>query len=178
MRRSKKKSNDTFLTVALFGLVFFGFYFVFTSLNSEEADSGEYDLASLDRKVDMEVNKNLRGVYDRKQLRDLDVNTEKLKLSQKFDQRFKEKSKDWLPEKEDMPELYQEDTSNNDIKSSSLSVEAQLRNRITAQKEREAQDQQSKVEYIRRYKENAKKDGWLVELNDNLEVISAKPINN
>lgn len=178
MRRSKKKSNDNLLLVALFGLIFFGFYFVFTSMNNEEVDHGEYDFASLDRRVDIEVNKSLRGVYDKKQLRDLDVNTEKLKLSQKFEQRFKERSKDWVPEKEDITELYREDTSNNEIKTSSLSVESQLRNQLTAQKEREAQDRQSKIEYIRRYKENAKKDGWLVELNDNLEVISAVPTSN
>lgn len=174
----KNKSTDNMLTIGLFCLVFFGFYFLFSSLNSDRSDQGEYDFASLDRRVDIEVNKNLRGVYDKKQLRDLDVNTEKLKLSQKFKEKFNEQSKDWVPEKGDIAELYEEDLSGGEVRTSTLSVETQLRSQITAQKEREAEERRAKQEYIRKYKENAKKDGWIVELNDNLEVISATPINN
>lgn len=177
--KSKKRSNDWIQTTALFGIVFFGFYFVFSSLNSnEDASDDTVDVVGLEQKVDDAVNKSLRGAFTKKQLRDLEVKTNNIQISQKFKEKFKEKSKNWAPEQIQSTELYEGDASDSEtsLSSSSLSVEAQLRNQIDEQKEVEDQKQRDIKEYIRQFKENAKQDGWIVELNDKLEVISAKPI--
>ncbi len=175
-RKLRKKNNhDIIQALALFSLVFFGFYFVFSSINFESYDEDSVDIVALDRKVDKAVNKSLRKAFGKTQLRDLEVNTERVNLTHKFKERFQEDSKAWLPVTKDSTDLYEEDMSSNEINLSSLSVEAQLRDQITAKKESEKQNERQKKEYIKAYKENAKKDGWVVELNDNLEVISAKP---
>ena len=175
--RQRKQGNDIFQTVALFGLVFFGFYFVFSSISSNEPENSDLvDIRLLDRQVDRALNKSLQEVYNKQQLRNLDVSTKKVKLTEKFKEKFDEDSKAWVPDKPDSMDLYEEDMSKGEVSYSSLSVETQLRSQISEQKEREAQARREKLEYIRKYKENAKKDGWIVELNENLEVISARPV--
>ena len=174
----RKQDNDVFQTIALFGLVFFGFYFVFSSISSNESENTDLvDIRILDRQVDRALNKSLQEVYNKQQLRNLDVNTRKVKLTEKFKEKFVEDSKAWVPDKQDSLDLYEEDMSKGEVSYSSLSVETQLRSQISEQKEREAQARRDKLEYIRKYKENAAKDGWIVELNENLEVISARPVN-
>ncbi len=173
-----KKQNDSLLTVALFGLVFFGFYFVFSSISSNKPiDEDVVDIRLLDRQIDKALNKSLQDVHIKQQLRNLDISTKKTKLSQKFKEKFQEESKNWAPVESDSMDLYEEDMSKGEVSSSSLSVESQLRSQISEQKDREKQELKAKQDYIRKYIENAKEDGWIVEMNDNLEVISAKPIN-
>ena len=176
--RNGRRGNDGLQTIALFGLVFFGFYFVFSSVSSNEpADDDVVDIRQLDRQVDRALNKSLQAAHSRRQLRDLDVTTSRVKLTQKFKEKFDEESKNWVPDKPDSVDLYEEDMSKGEVSFSSLSVETQLRSQISEQKDREEQELADRKEYIKKYKENARKDGWEVEMNNNLEVISARPIN-
>lgn len=176
--RHGQRGNDGLQTIALFGLVFFGFYFVFSSITSNAPDDDEVvDIRQLDRQVDRALNKSLQATHSRRQLRDLDVSTSRVKLAQKFREKFDEKSKTWIPDTPASVDLYEEDMSKGEVSFSSLSVETQLRSQISEQKDREEQEIADRKEYIRKYKENARKDGWDVEMNSNLEVISARPIN-
>lgn len=174
--KNSHSHSNTFQAIALFGLIFFGFYFVFSSIKFESYDEDRVDILALDQKVDKAVNKSLRSAYNKKQLRDLEVSTERLNLTQKFKEKFNEKSRSWVPEQQDSTGLYKEDMSSNEVNLSSISVEAQLRGQVSERKEIEEEQRQQRLEYIKAYKENAKRDGWAVELNDKLEVISAKPI--
>lgn len=174
----RKQPNDKFQAVALFALLFFGFFFVFSSLKSDKKEnSDEVDIRSLDQQVDTAVNRSLRSVYNKKHLRDLEVKSNNSDLSDKFKEKFKTQSKEWAPSVEASTELYEEDNSNSEVSMSSISVENQLRDKLDQKKDEEEQQKYERKEYIRQYKENARKDGWIVELNDNLEVISAKQIN-
>lgn len=174
---SKHKNQDSIMQViGLFALVFFGFYFVFTSINTTKKDKDSVDLATLDRQVDMAINRSMRGVYSKKQLRDLEIKSNKTDIAEKFHNQ----SKNWAPsniKSEVKDEIYDEDLSNSEVSMSSLSVESQLRSSLSERKENADQLRREKEEYKRIFKENAKKDGWLVELDDNLNVISAKEIN-
>ncbi len=169
------QKSDLLQALGLFALVFFGFYFVFISINSKKVDQDAVDILAVDRQVDQAINRSMRGVYNKKQLRDLEITSDKTDLAQKFSS----KSKNWAPENsklETSTELFDEDISTSEVSLSSLSVENQLRTKINQNREIAAQAKREKDEYIRVFKENAKKDGWLVELDDNLNVTSAKEI--
>jgi hypothetical protein len=175
--RSRNRRNDKLQAVALFILLFFGFYFVFSSFNSnKKIKSDEIDMATLDQQVDTALNRSLRSVYNKKHLRDLEVSSNNTDLSQKFREKIKTQSKEWAPPVDASTELYDEANSGSEVSLSSLSVENQLRDQLDKRKSEADQESYDKKEYIRQYKENARKDGWIVELNDNLEVISAKPV--
>ncbi len=173
---SKGKNQDNLIQVlGLFALVFFGFYFVFTSINTTKNDDDSVDLAILDRQVDMAINRSMRGVYSKKQLRDLEISTNKSDIAEKF----YNQSKSWAPnasKPEVSDEIYNEDLSNSEVSMSSLSVEGHLRSSLSQRKETAEQARREKEEYKKIFKENAKKDGWLVELDDDLNVISAQEI--
>lgn len=175
-----KTLEDLLQILGLFSLIFFGFYFVFTSVNKssfKETNKDNVDLLVLDRQVDDAINKSMRGVYSKKKLRDLEVNSKKSEISEKF----YTQSKNWAPDSHqdefkssNNNEIYLEDTSTSEVSMSSLNVENHLRSNLNQNRDRLEQIQRDKAEYKRQFIENAKKDGWIVELDDNLNVISAK----
>lgn len=175
--KAAKKTNNWFLATSLFGLVFFGFYFVFSSLSGPEQDSDYVtgvEIKALNKRVDNSLNRSLREAYNRKQMRDFDISARNDELSSKF----KYKQQQWRPKPEETVDIFDEDLSENEVSLSSLSMEDQLRVKMDQEEQSLERAAREKAEYIRRYKENAKNDGWIVELNDNLEVVSARPASN
>lgn len=175
MRKNNNFIFDLIQTVGLFGLVFFGFYFVFTSFDfSSKSDPDAVDIVALDRQVDRAINRSLKGINSQKQLRDLEMSADKAALNLEIKKNFKS----WAPKQDlDSMDIINEDISSSEASMSSISIESQLRSKMDNDKDVSLQEKLDKKEYIRKFKENARKDGWLVELNDNLEVISAKEIN-
>lgn len=175
MRKNNNVTFDFIQTIGLFGLVFFGFYFVFTSFDfGSKSDPDAIDIVVLDRRVDSAVNRSLKGVHSQKQLRDLEMSADKAALNLEIKKNFKS----WEPKEElDSTDIISEDISSSEASMSSISIESQLRSKMDQDKDVYLQEKLDKKEYIRKFKENARKDGWIVELNDNLEVISAKEIN-
>ena len=161
---------DKVLAALLFSLLFFGFYFVFVSLNSQsEVESTSF--MEWDKKIDDSIDRNLKRIYYDSQFRNFKVKLENEELSGQF----KTKMKHWTPAQEKYSEIYDIDTSQSEVDlSSSSSIEEQLRNQMEITRRQKQQEILNRQEYIRKFKENARKDGWIVELNKDLEVISAK----
>ncbi|MCO5112623.1 MAG: hypothetical protein M9899_00450 [Bdellovibrionaceae bacterium] len=169
--------TQIFLGSTLFVMIFFGFLFVFSELGKEKpADPENYvDIRRIEKKIDDAVNQHMRSVDMEKRMRDLMISERNVKMTESF----KNKAKNWEPEKpytgSGSVGIYDEDlgeTGTQDF--SSLSIEEKLRVEM-ADRKRAAEDAaRSKREYIEAYKKNALKDGWIVEINDNLEIISAK----
>lgn len=171
----KNNESDQFLfSMGLFAVAFMGFYFIFTySSDSDQVNSDSVDIIKLDRQVDDAVNRSLKHVNTEKSLRDLVISSETHEMTNAF----KDSAKKWTPDKQFKPDIYQEDTSKSEADFSSLSLEEKLRYQIEEKKEIVKNEQFEKQEYIRQFKANALKDGWIVEVNDKMEVVSAKRAN-
>lgn len=174
----KDKAQQGFLTVTLFVMVFFGFYFVFNELkskNDHQVVEGGVDIRKIEKRIDDAVNQHLRSVDTERRMRDLMVSAKNLEMTQSF----KEKKATWNPSARQVQQvgIFDEDLSEGVADLSSMSVEEQLRLEMDDRKRQQNQAEMTKQQYIEAYKQNALKDGWVVEINDNLEIISAKRVN-
>lgn len=161
--------SDKILIGLLFTLIFFGFYFVFVSFDSPLEDEGT-SITDWDRQINESINQSLKKVYYKSQIMNLKIKT----THEKLPKNFNKKMKHWVPSEKYL-EIYDVDMSPSEVDLSSVSsVEDQLRNKREATRQQRQQRPLSRKEYIRKFKENARKDGWIVELNNNLKIISVK----
>lgn len=173
----KDKLTQIFLGSTLFIMIFFGFFFVFNELGKSKEPDPEtvVDIRRIERKIDDAVNQHMRTVEMEKRMRDLMINERNIEMSENF----KKKAKTWEPEKPHANSaglgIYDQDlgeTGTQDL--SSFTIEEKLRLEMADRRRQAEEAAQSKREYIEAYKRNALKDGWIVEINDNLEIVSAK----
>lgn len=178
-----RKDNDNliqyFLTATLFILVFFGFYFLINEFKSRPSDEQltTIDVRKMEKRIDDEVNRHLRSMDTEKRLRALDIDAKNFEMTQSF----KDKSTKWKPrDYSSSAEIYDEDLSEGKKDISSLSLEEKLRLEMESNRKIqhvvEEAPQMTREEYIRAYKANALRDGWIVEINENMEIISARRI--
>lgn len=168
------KGMQIFLASTLFIMVFFGFYFVFNEIGREKDLGSEsvVDIRQIESKIDDAVNQHLRSVETERRMRDLMVSARNLEMTENF----KKKAGEWNP-KSDQIGIYDQDVSQSGSKDySSLTIEEKLRLELDEQRREAKEKADSKKQYIETYKANALKDGWIVEINDNLEIISAKRV--
>lgn len=178
----KEKALQMFLGSTLFLMIFFGFYFVFNEIGSKEEADPEtvVDIRKIERRIDDAVNQHMRSVEMEKRMRDLLLTEKNHELSENF----KRKAKTWEPREESRHKgasglsIYDQDLGETGVQDlSSLTIEEKLRIEMDDRKRDAEAAAMSKKQYIEAYKRNALKDGWVVEINDNLEIISAKRVN-
>lgn len=172
---NKDKAMQIFLASTLFIMVFFGFYFVFNEIGREKDLGSEavVDIRQIERRIDDAVNQHLRSVDTERRMRDLMVSARNLEMTENF----KKKAGEWNPSPEQVG-IYDQDLSHSGSRDySSMTIEEKLRLEMEQQKREAKEKAESKKQYIEAYKLNALKDGWVVEINDNLEIISAKRVN-
>ena len=125
------------------------------------------------KKINDSVDRSLKKIYYDSQFRSFKVKLE----NEELPRHFKTKMKHWTPAQEKYSEIYDTDTSQSEVDlSSSSSTEEHLRNQMEITRQQKQQEILNRQEYIRKFKANAWKDGWIVELNEKLEVISVKKI--
>lgn len=159
--------KDLFVVVLLSILVFFGALFIFSEIKKNHIKSQTYSLRTHDAKINKEVNNRIQILEAQLKLKKGFSKAGNIKNGQGVDR--------VLDLNQGQLDLYEaggktiEASSDGSIADKTLQIVDQAE---MAEEQKRAVLQEYKREFIRR----AQADGWDVQLDDNLNVISAKEI--
>lgn len=150
-------------------LIFFGAFFIFSSFKNFESENERVAIGEIEQRVNESINKEIQTAYAHKKI----FKSKTIEVGEKTKNDFKESAP-----REVVEDKYEINVFKNEAPQFSKKNPETATEKLMALMESEGGAANRKDEMIQSYKkeliERARRAGWEIEINDNLEVVSAE----
>lgn len=163
------KAKDILFVVVFSVLVFFGAFFVFSSLKKKEVHQEKYSIEDLEQRMNQRINKRMQKIQTQRKI----FKSKAVQSSEDTQALIDSENLGEVDESKFKIDLFKSHAPDHIEKRPESASE-----KIMALLDAEDANEESREELIQRYKEEliekARQQGWSIEINDDLEVTSAK----